>query len=57
MVGRALGCTGQCVWEIEHCGRWVPGSAGMETSGVLHSFKSITCFWRALHVKGALAVL
>ena len=39
--------------------RWVPGSVGMAMPGVLlaQSLKSITCFWRTFHMKGALAVL
>ena len=39
--------------------RWVPRSAGMAMIGILlaQSFKSIACFGRALHMKGAPAVL
>ena len=44
-----IGCYGKCV----------PGRAEMVTTGVLLalSYKSITCFKRALHMKGARVVL
>ena len=44
---------------IECYSRWEPGSTGMAMPGFLpaQSFKSITCFGRAFHMKGALAVM
>ena len=39
--------------------RWKPGRTGMAMPGDLltQSFKSITCFRHAFHMKGALAVM
>ena len=44
---------------IECYSRWEPGRTGMATPGLLlaQSFKSITCFGHAFHMKGALAVM
>ena len=41
------------------CSRWGPGGAGLAMPGVMiaQSFKGITCFGLALHMKYALASL
>ena len=59
MEGMAWGYTGQRMVGIGRLFRWEPGSTGLVVPDVLlvQSFKSITCFGRAFHVKGALACL
>ena len=57
--GKAYGYTGLCVGGIFSYSRWEPGSADMASPGDLltQSFVSITCFVRAIHAKGAIAIL
>ena len=59
MEGKAWGLMGLHMGGIGSFSRWETGSTGMATPGVLlaQSFKSITCFGRAFHMKGMLAVM
>ena len=54
-----MGLHGTVRGGIVCCSRWMPGSAGVATPGVLiaQSFKGIACYVCALHIKGAHAVL
>ena len=59
MEDKVCSYMGLCMGEIVCHSRWEPGSAGMATPCVLftQSSKSITCFFNALHMKGAHVVL
>ena len=59
MEGKAWDSTGLRMRGIGCSNSWVPGSTGMATSDILltPSFKSITCFGRTFHMKGANAVM
>ena len=59
MGGKAWGYTGQRMGGIGCYSSWVPGSTGMATPGILpvQSFKNITCFGHAIHMKGTLEVM
>ena len=59
MEGKAWGYTGLRMGGVGCYSRWEFGSAVISTLGVLfvQSFKSITCFGRAFHMKGTLAVM
>ena len=59
MEGMARGYTGLCIGGIGCCSRWVPGSAGMATPGILLAqlFKTIMCFGWAFCMEGVLSVM
>ena len=59
MEGKVWGYMGLRMRGIWRYSRWLLEITGIATSGILfaQSSKSITCFGRAFHMKGALAVL
>ena len=54
-----MGYTGLCMGGIECNSRWMHGIAeiAMPDFPLAQSFRSITCFWHAFHMKGVLVVL